>query len=112
MLYWKELPQEAIGAFDDFDWGKHSDELEHIIDFLTHDMRIDDLLVFLEGNIKEWSDGYRISLQLAIQLLHMVGKKLLEAFRAWKPNWSMDRSLWSTLFRNWPSFCEKDESTA
>lgn len=68
MLYYEQLPEELIGAFDEIDW---SERAEHIIEYLVYGNRLHDLSKFLEGNFDE-TRMYSLSLTTFLTLVKMI----------------------------------------
>jgi hypothetical protein len=68
MLYYEELPDELIGAFDEVDW---REEAEHIIEYLVYKNRLQDLSMFLDGSFDN-TKLYYLSLTTFLTLVRAV----------------------------------------
>lgn len=78
MLYYKKLPADLIGAFDEVDW---EEELDHIIEFLIDQNRLQELSKLLCGNFDK-TRWYYLSLTTLLTLVRVIeeieGNKVID----------------------------------
>lgn len=70
MLYFRELPEKLIGAFDEVDWEREAD---HIVEFLIYQNRFQDLSEFLEESFSK-TRLYYLSLSTFLKLINIIEK--------------------------------------